>query len=127
MKRFSVSLDVISLLESMPECFSDAGIDLERLSSRKLRDGTLWRLESDFGDSPSIAESIEVLFAMVSPAKVRGPGIRAYLAIAVYYDTATCSVEIPRECIAMLQGSEITIEITCYPTSDQESNISRSH
>lgn len=119
MKRFGVSLDVIVSDGKMPDFFASPGIDSANLSSRRLRDGTLWRLES-LEDDLSLQEQVESIFALVPPAKVTGPGVRAYLSIAVYYDTATCSIQIPPTCISMLHDSGIAIEITCYPTSEEK-------
>jgi hypothetical protein len=127
MKRFGVSLDVITSEEKMPDFFASPGIDSANLSSRRLRDGTLWRLES-LDDEASLQEQVESIFALVPPANVKGNGVRAYLSIAVYYDTATCSMQIPPAFISMLQGSGISIEITCYPTSEERAtSSSRSH
>lgn len=122
MKNISVSLDVVSAGEKIPSFFQGLGADSARLSSRKLREGTLWRLEPNFGDDDEsdIQQQMQSIFALVTPEKIRGSDIRAYLSIAVFYDTATCSVEIPPICIAMLKGSEISIEISCYPTSEGE-------
>lgn len=122
MKQFSVSLDVVTPGEVMPTFFEGLGIDSANFSSRRLREGMLWRLESDLSEDEdaSIQEQVDSIFALVAPDKIRGNGIRAYISIAVYYDTATCSVEIPPTCISMLQGSGIAIEVTCYPISEEE-------
>lgn len=127
MKHFNVSLDVITVGPTKPDFFANSGIDLENLSNRKLREGTLWRLESALGEEASIEEQIESIFTLVQPRNINGNGIRAYLSIAVFYDTATCSVQIPPTWISLLHGTQITIEITCYPGTEKEGRGQHAH
>lgn len=139
MKTFAVSLNITTQSLTIAELSDRVGIAPSPSSHDKgtarVRKGvweqTVWVLESSQEETAPVEEHLQSIFAKFPPALLHRENIlpddaQVYLDIAVFFDTAMCSVQIPPGCVDLLAGHGIALEVTCYPsTFDEERRGSR--
>jgi hypothetical protein len=96
------------------------GIDARSLSKRELPDESLWRIASPANEGATIEEQVQALNEVIAFGKLSDKPIRAILSVAVFYDTLSCTVQIPPSCLDLLAGSRLTIEVICYPVAEEQ-------
>ena len=64
----------------------------------------------------------ELVRGFLDEIKKKDKDIHAYLDIGMFFDTAMCSLQIPPDCLALLDNSGLTIEVTCYPCEESKPN-----
>jgi hypothetical protein len=95
------------------------------LSKRKIDSEILWRLEPLSGESSSVSEQIKSITSVISKKSLqeqRGLFKEVYFDVVIYYDSYTCSLKLPNECLQNMTKlcQDISVEITCYPTKFTE-------
>lgn len=123
MKKYDVSLVILADKSVGEAFFKKLGVRASNLSRRETAKGMLWRIAPPAAKSASLLEQIRALAKAVPFDGLDDRRLRAYLSVGVFFDTATCSVELPPEALKLLQGTGITVEITCYPTVDRKNEI----
>lgn len=131
MREISVSLDIVSSTATLAELSSALGVNGSSGSHEKgdARPGhksweyTTWKCDSKVAEGSSLVEHFLSLFEQLPVSKLSERGVlpsdrKIYLNIAVMFDAAMCSVEIPTDCIRMLDGLDVMIEISCYPCAE---------
>jgi hypothetical protein len=78
-------------------------------------------LESGLADTDSIERQVAALQNKVPFDKLADrTDIRPYLNVGVFYDTLTCSVQLPPKVIRALNDAKIAVEVTCYPSAKEK-------
>ena len=95
------------------------------LSKRKIDSEILWRLEPLSGESSSVSEQIKSITSVISKKSLqeqRGLFKEVYFDVVIDYDSYTCSLKLPNECLQNMTKlcQDISVEITCYPTKFTE-------
>lgn len=129
MKELSVSLDIETSSATLTELSSILGSCYSSGSheSGALRpDGTpfrttIWRFNSSANrEAPLIDHLLNI--ASQIPTSVLGAripvGSTVCFNVGVFFDTAMCTVEVPKECADLLSSYGAALTIVCYPTSD---------
>ena len=132
MKEYSVSLDDISADSSLADLTAQLGVEPSDASHdrgsprarKSVWEETVWRLESDAPASASLEVHCQSLLAKAQAAGVlesirRLQKAEALINIAAFFDTAMCTVTIPRGCLEAIREYSLGLEVTCYP-SDME-------
>ena len=131
MKEYAVCLDVVSTELTLKELTAQLGMepseDSHDLSSARGREGswtvTVWRLDSGTAEAASLDAHCWSVLAKARAGNVlesiRRRKLGAYMNIAVFFDTALCTVTIPPSCLEALRDYPLGLEVTCYP-SDRE-------
>jgi hypothetical protein len=89
------------------------------------------RIES-WRESNTLTEHLNAIFEIVpisfllSQNQVQ-PFETAYINVGVFYDTVTCTVEIPYACVEMLKEHGVGIQISCYPSKEMRDENVSSH
>lgn len=83
---------------------------------------TVWRFDSKASNSASVSEHFKDIESRLPPSKVRqlkaaNKDIAIWINVAVYFDTAMCTAQLPSECMVIANGYDSGVEITCYPTN----------
>ena len=81
------------------------------------------KLDSGLPQNSSLKQQFKALYRLIPFQKLDGiKDIHAYLDIGMFFDTAMCSLQIPPDCLALLDNSGLTIEVTCYPCEESKPN-----
>ena len=133
MKTFSVSLDVVSsrwhLNELTTQLGTEPSSDSHDLGSPRGRNQawqvTIWRFGSQEPESASLEHHCENVLSRANSAGVLKslrsiPDIRATMNIAVFFDTASCSVLIPSASLEVMARYGLQLLVTCYPSERQD-------
>lgn len=129
MKEFSISLDIISADSSLKDLTAQLGVEPSEASHdrgsprarKSVWEETVWRLESDVPASASLEAHCQSLLA-----KAQATGVlesicclqkaEALINIAAFFDTAMCTVTIPRVCLEAIRDYSLGLQVTCYPS-----------
>ncbi len=104
-----------------PDFFKSLGLDFQLLNNRNCGNEVHWRLSSGLSQTSSLKQQFKALYRLIPFQKLDGiKDIHAYLDIGIFFDTAMCSLQIPPDCLALLDNSGLTIEVTCYPCDDRK-------
>jgi hypothetical protein len=123
MKKFDISLVLMTKRGVKPDFFKSLGLDIRQLNNRSCGNEVLWRLDSGLPQNSSLKQQFKALYRLIPFQKLDGiKDIRAYLDIGMFFDTAMCSLQIPPDCLALLDNSGLTIEVTCYPCEESKPN-----
>lgn len=84
-------------------------------------DRTIWRLDSSAPSSAPLTKHCETISTKLSAKDVLHPGrlpqdAKIYLDIAVFFSNASCTVNIPVECLDFAKSYNAEIEVSCYPS-----------
>lgn len=91
---------------------------------------SLWRLTADHEGAPSLAEALEALAArcreigLLTPGRLPD-GATGLLNIGVLADAFTCSVELEPELLLPYLEAGFRLEVSVYPSDDDEGARSR--
>jgi len=129
MQEFSVSLDIISTDSSLKDLTAQLGLEPSEASHdrgsprarKSFWEETVWRLESDASASASLEVHCQDLLAKARAAGVlesirRLQKAEALINIAAFFDTAMCTVTIPRVCLEAIRDYSFGLQVTCYPS-----------
>jgi hypothetical protein len=129
MKNFSVSLDVVSTELRLGDLTAQLGAepseDSHDLGSPRGRGTswpeTVWRLDSDAPESAPLEVHCQSLLDKARAAGVLDSlrhlrNAAAHINVAVFFDTAYCSVPIPPACLEAIRDHGLGLEVTCYPS-----------
>lgn len=97
----------------------------ERGSTRGARDHwaqTIWRLEANVGELVPLGEHIDALRASLGKVDRQSreqlrEGCRWILDIAVFFDTAACTVELPASAMTLLTDWDLELSLSSYPSA----------
>jgi hypothetical protein len=120
-KRFAVQLDLRTPGKSIPGFMKAYGSVFRRLPRRKGKREVVWRLDSGLNDRTSIEKQVTALqrrFPFHVLANTRTE-VKSCLGIGVFYDTFTCSVQLPLRVMDLAREAGMHIEVTCYPTQGE--------
>lgn len=121
MKNFAVLLDLVTEPGAGITFLGQAASLFTRLPPRKGASEVVWRLESGLADSESLERQVSALQKKVPFHKLADKtDIRPYLNVGVFYDTLTCSVQLPPNVIRAVNEANITVEVTCYPSAKEK-------
>jgi hypothetical protein len=121
MREYIVLLDIETPPMSAENFSQTFGVPASKFEKKELQKGMLWRAESPLGKRATLLEHIISLFRKY-PVRDRNHQKRnkathkAYLNIGVLYDTYTCTVEVPSQCISVLKQHGVGMQFCCYPT-----------
>jgi hypothetical protein len=116
MKKFDVSLVFMTKHGIKPDFFKSLGLDTHLLNNRNCGNEVHWRLSSGLSETSSLKQQFKSLYRLIPFQKLDGiKDFRAYLDIGMFFDTTMCTLQIPPDCLALLDNSGLTIEVTCYP------------
>jgi len=123
MKKFDVSLVFLTSSEIKSAFFKKLGLNTRLLNNRSCGNEVLWRLDSGLPQTSSLKQQFKALYHHIPFQKLDGiKGIRAYIDIGMFFDTPMCSLQLPPDCLALLDNSGLTIEVTCYPCEEGQPN-----
>lgn len=134
MKTFAVSLDIVTISETLAELSgrlrmrpSPTSHDRGSRRAKGVWEETVWRLESSAGETASLDEHCRWIFDRFPIATLRRPAIlpsdaQVCLNIAIFFDTAMASLLIPSKYIDILYASGSNVEVSCYPCTDDTSD-----
>ena len=131
MKHFMVSLEISTKDYSLQELTRLLGLDGDDISysigdirfKGEASEYTVWKLESRIPEKAGIVEHLNDIQSIALEKGVFDPGripanCSASLDIGILYDTITCSIEIPPNYWKWMAENNISLEIICYPCSD---------
>lgn len=135
MKKVEVALEImtaelgVSEISSRLECpHSSGSYDKgSRHGNREPSPITVWRFDSQANHSASILDHFKDIVSRL-PANILDKQRKAIkdmtirINIAVYFDTAMCTVDLPSECVDIAKSYGSSVEVACYPTSFDSSN-----
>lgn len=119
MKNYIVSIDGIILADKYDESVPTGNMKVDKTPNND----SMISLESKLDKSASLDAHISNIMMSGDITIVAGMSHiidKLYLNIGVFYDTATCTVVLPNECIARLLAAfpQIFIRTVCYPCDD---------
>lgn len=131
MRSFSVSLDVLSSDLRLEELTAKLGLkpspDAHDLGSPRGRDATwpvtVWRLSSEEPESAPLEQHCESVLTRARSAGLLEAvstleNVEVVLNVAVFFDTASCTVAFPDSCLRMACEHRIRLEVSCYPVAE---------
>jgi hypothetical protein len=118
MKEYLVSLDILTPLISPRQFTNRFGVAASLFQTRKLKKDILWSLESHLGGKATLADHVKAIFKKIPVIVLEGKRFptSAYINVGVLYDTYTCSVGVPADCVSLLEKHGLGMEFSCYPT-----------
>ncbi len=128
MKSYSLSIAIVTERYSLDEispvlglAYSSTSHDLGSRRGKGTWNQTIWRLESGAAETASLVEHIESLRSKFSRVNRQqrdalGENCRWLLEVAVYFDTAMCSIEMPRSVAELLTELDLELTLSCYPS-----------
>jgi len=121
----TASLDLVGLSKRLGCEHSPGSHDkgAPRTAGRPAFDRTIWRLDSSAPNSAPLTKHCEAISTKLSAKEVLHPGrlpqdAKIYLDIAAFFSEASCTVNVPMECVDFAKSYNAEIEVSCYP-SDQ--------
>jgi hypothetical protein len=123
MKEFIVSLDIVTQKMSAKEFSNTFSVNPSVFIQKEFEDYMLWRAESKLGKSATLEEHISTILELIPmsflPYKNKFQVFKGvYINVGVFYDTITCTVEIPYKCVEMLEKLGVGMQISCYPSTE---------
>lgn len=124
MKQYSVSLNIMTNRSVTASSLAVAlEVTTSLLEMRSERDLVLWTIEPNLDKRGSLGDKIESILGIFPNGKaIKTPKqvVSIYLVIAVYYDSATCTVDIPSNFLGRMLSKlpEMVLEIVCYPCNE---------
>jgi hypothetical protein len=126
MKRFKVSLDIVSDSLTLSELAAKLGIEPSSGSHSKgdprgvgeFR-STEWKLFSMLPDTADLEEHIKAIAVLFPPealVNVLPEGCKVFMDIGVFFDGWNCVVLISREMRLIINAYNAEIELNCYPS-----------
>jgi hypothetical protein len=86
-------------------------------------DETLWRMDSAAGGGSTLDQHFEDLESQFPPTELVSrlpPNCEASIDVAVFFDTFTVSADLSRKAVAIANAYSACLDVTCYPTSFEE-------
>jgi hypothetical protein len=134
MKEVEVALEIMSSELGLSEISSCLGCSYSSGSyDRGARHGdrepspiTVWRFDSLANRSASALEHFKDIATRLPGNLVRMKSMaikdmKIRIQVAVYFDTAMCTVDLSSECIDIAKNYGSGVEVTCYPTKFESS------
>lgn len=133
MREVKVSLVIISVPLTLSEISAKIGCHhssgsrekgTSNLPGRKPSNVTIWRLDSTEPGSASLERHFASIGSQIPAESIFESGLlvgdaRCYFDIAVFFDDAMCSVDIPAICLKTVERYGAEISIACYPVDDK--------
>jgi hypothetical protein len=123
----TASLDLLGLSKRLECAHSPGSHDkgAPRAAGRQPFDKTIWRVDSSAPSSAPLTKHCETISAKLSATELLQPGrlpqdAKIYLDIAVFFSEASCTINIPVECVDFAKSYNAEIEVSCYPSSQDE-------
>src|SRR5213594_988736 len=121
MREYIVLLDIETPPMSAEKFSQTFGVQASKFEMKELRNGMLWRAESPLGKKATLLEHVISLLRKYpirdrNHQKTNKATHKAYLNVGVLYDTYTCTVEVPFQCINVLKHHGVGMHLCCYPT-----------
>ena len=96
--------------------------DAPRVGGRPAFEKTIWRLDSSAPKSAPLMKHCENISTKLSAKEILNPGrlpqdAKIYLDIATFFIEASCTVNIPMECVDFAMRYHAEIEVSCYPSN----------
>ncbi|MCC6503430.1 MAG: hypothetical protein IT362_09875 [Deltaproteobacteria bacterium] len=121
-KYYSVSLDIVTNKTTSAQIVSAFGIKIDDLVSIKDKQKTIWKFFSDCKKNQKLEDHIISITSKIKKHKISKSNLvykAILLDVGIFYDTVTCTVNIKgdllKEIIELIP--DISIEVTCYPTT----------
>lgn len=130
MKESEVTLGIEATHLSLPEissllgrqCSSGSYEKGSQHGGREPSVSTVWRFDSHAGRTASMVNHFRDIASRLPASLFHQQGLKSAdvkvcLNVAVYFDAAMCTVNLPPECVDIAKSYGSAVEVTCYPSS----------
>lgn len=85
---------------------------------------TIWRMDSTEPESAPLEKHFANIGSQIPAKSITDSGLlagnaRCFFDIAVFFDDAMCSIDIPKICLKAIERYGAEISIACYPVDDK--------